>query len=174
MNQIGDRFGLRKVNSAIEERTLGELARLRQPRAMGKQCIEHKLCREDATVTGNLYGVLTSERARGAQDCKQHFVHDLAIVDNFSELDCVRWGGGGFERTFSGWLKTFVRDGKCVRSGKADYGKPTFSERRGDGGNGVVEKHFRSTIDASRLVMRVNPIPYILNLEENPTSSVGN
>ena len=45
----------------------------------------------------------------------------------------------GFSELFPDRQKTFVGDGKRLRAGKADDGQSAFAERRGDGGNGVVE-----------------------------------
>ena len=90
-------------------------------------------------MTGNLHRVLARERARGEQDGKQHFINHFSSADNFAELNRVRRRGGRFERIFAGGQKTFVGDGERLRAGNADDGQSAFTERRCNGGDGVIK-----------------------------------
>ncbi len=147
VNQIGNSLGLRQINATIQKCTLGEFARLGEPRAVGEQRVEHKLGGQQSAMAGNLDGVLARERARRAQDGEQHFVNHFFTSDNFAELNGVRRRGGWFQRTFADRLKTFAGDGERLRAGKPDDGQPAFAERRGDGGNGVVEHTRRLQVE---------------------------
>jgi len=92
-------------------------------------------------VTGDFHRVLARERARRAQDGEQHFIHVLAVPDDFAEMNRVRRRSGRFQRIFSNRQKTFVHDGERLRPGDADNGETAFAERSGNSGNGVIKGH---------------------------------
>ncbi len=143
MNHVRHRLGLRQVEAPIEERAPGELARLRQPRAVFQQRIQDELGREQSAVAGDLDHVLAREGSRRAHDGDQHLVDDLALTHDLPIVNRMRRRGGRLERGRALGSETFFSDGKRLRAGKPDDRQAAFSQRRGDGGNGVVEKHWK-------------------------------
>ena len=139
MDQIRHGLGLREINASVQKGAAREFAGLGQPRAVFEQRVEHQLRGQNTAVTGNLHRVLARERARRAQHGEQHFVNHLSAAHDFAVLDRVRRRDGRFQGIFAGGQKTFVGDRQRLRAGNADDGQPAFTERRGDGGDGVVE-----------------------------------
>ncbi len=139
MDQIGDSLGLRQINSSVQKRATGELARLGQPRAVFQQRVKHELGGKNSAMAGNLHRVLACKCSRRAQDGKQHFINHFCAADDSAELNRVRRRSGRLQRVLAGGQKTFVGDGERLRAGNADDGQSAFTERRGDGGDGVVK-----------------------------------
>ena len=97
MDHIRNRLGLGQVEAAIEESAFGEFTRQRQSRAIFEQRVQHKFCREQTAVARNLNRVFAGVSARGAVNREHHFVHELAVVDDFAVVDGVRRRSRGLQ-----------------------------------------------------------------------------
>ena len=67
-DQVGHGFRLGEVQAPVEKRALGELARLSQARSVFQQRVQHQLRGQDASVAGDLDGVLAREGPGRAHD----------------------------------------------------------------------------------------------------------
>src|ERR1044071_8509723 len=95
MDEVRDRFGLREVDATIEEGASRELAGQGCSSSGSQHCIEHSFCREDSTVTGNLYHIFARKSARCLHYRQQHFVHYFPMPNDVPVMNRVGMGRGG-------------------------------------------------------------------------------
>ncbi len=143
MNQIRDGFRLGEVNSAIQEGAPREFARFGEPRAAFK------------TVSRTIFAgrippwqviSTTSSRvnvrgARITETSASSMVTPSRIT--FAVMNCVCRGGGWLCGRLADRQKTSVCHSQRLRSGDANHRQTTFSNRRGNRCNGIVEEHLR-------------------------------
>ena len=139
MNQVGNGFGLGEIKPAVEKRAFGKLSRLGQSRAVLQHRVQHQLRGEDAAVTGDFDHVFASERARGAHDGEQDFIHGSSLPHDPAVMNRVSRRCGWLRRGLTDRQKAPVRDRQRLGSGKTDHRQTAFAQRRCNRGYGVVE-----------------------------------
>ncbi len=110
-----------------------------RPRAVFQHRVQHQFGRQQAAVAGDFHHVLAGEGARGAHHGKQHFIHHPPLSNYFAVMQRVGWRDRGREGGFAHGPETGVGDDERARPGKTDDGNPALAQRRGDGGDGVME-----------------------------------
>ena len=153
-DQIHHGLGLGEIHFAVEERALGELARLRPARTVCEHGIEHAPCHEDAAVAVDLDDILAGVARRRAVHTEQHVVNRVRAVGDFAELLHARWQLASlFFRQ-----KNRVGDGDRARPGEADHGEGALAKRRRDGGDGVVHRrHLKRGHTKTRRIFSSTP-----------------
>src|SRR5476651_2410148 len=79
IDEVGDAFGLRQVETVVEEGALGEFAGLREPRAQLDASMKELLHHDRAAVALQLEHILPRIRVRGREEKRDTPVHDVAL-----------------------------------------------------------------------------------------------
>src|SRR5690606_14251855 len=86
VDEVGDGFRLREVETTVEKSPLCKFSWLRQTRAFAHKKLDDPAGDERGTVTGNLHGVFAGEGAGTAKDRHHRLVEGYAAIPDHPEM----------------------------------------------------------------------------------------
>ena len=88
-DKVGHGFGLREVHLAIEESTLGELARACHLASFVQKELQNAVEDVARTMAGNFHAVLARIGMWGTEERDKHFVDNFPMVDDTSKMQGI-------------------------------------------------------------------------------------
>ena len=138
VDEVADRFRLRQIDAAVEERSHGELARLGQACTSRNRHLNDMSQNNRRSMAGNFDHVVGRVRVRLREKRRDDFV-DAFAGRGINQLAKVRMAG--LKSAIMCQPQHGTRDVACLRPGEPHYADATPSRRRGNSDDSVVDVH---------------------------------
>ena len=155
-NNVQHGLGLIERNAPIEVGPLGEFAAFGHSRSRRQHRIKDGTCGDDAPVAIDLHNVLARISSRGSHYGHEDFINHPPLLLDGSIMDGVT--GSISQGDTTGRSKQGISNGHSVGTGEPDNADAAFANRRGNGGNRVVD-HWASS--GSIITRRPSPSPVL-------------
>jgi len=130
-DQVGNGFGLRKVELVVEEGTFGKFTGARQPRTQCQHAAQQQVEHHRTAMALQLEDVLAGEGMRSLEKNREPLVeHAAIVVMERREQGMARWQAVAA-------LQHGLADGQRARAGDAHDADTAAARRGGNGGNRV-------------------------------------
>lgn len=139
-DDIGDGFGLGEVHAAVGEGTAREFAGFGESAAVVAEELQQATLHVARAVDGEFHGVFAGEGCRGAEDCRDGLIEELAVVSRVNDVAQMHGAWGLVGELFAAPEAVGSFDGPGT--GDADYSDAADAGSGGYGADCIILERF--------------------------------